>query len=57
MCRYCDIQKPIKYCSNYYEFEYTKYDYGMNKFIPYNQLQKVDLPANYCSNCGKKLEV
>ena len=25
------------------------------KFNEYNQLQKIDVPANYCSNCGRKL--
>ena len=28
MCKYCEIGKPIRYCSNYYEYEYTKYNYS-----------------------------
>lgn len=56
MCKYCNTKYPIKYCSNYYEYRYTQYDYNKEKFNEYNQLQKIDVPANYCSNCGRKLE-
>lgn len=56
MCKYCEIGKPIRYCSNYYEYEYTKYNYSYNRFENFNQLHKIDVPANYCPACGKKLE-
>lgn len=54
MCVYCNTYK-IKYCSNYYENEITKYNYNKEKFETYNELIKADVPANYCANCGRKL--
>lgn len=45
MCKYCNTKYPIKYCSNYYEYRYTQYNYNEEKFNEYNQLQKIEALA------------